>query len=119
MRTTLLTLTIAGLIAAPAGAAAAALHVIASSRSSGEYAATSVAGRGKAPIYARAYGKQLSLTAATTCTRGASVGTKTTRVQHPVAGRLYRLRTAFAGECGASATLSGRGPIRLQLLATR
>jgi hypothetical protein len=108
MRTTLLTLTIAGLIAAPADAATAALHVIAGSRSSG-----------KAPIYARAYGKQLSLTAATTCTRGASVGTKTTRVQHAVSGRLYRLRAAFAGECGASATLSGRGPIRLQLLATR
>jgi len=48
------------------------------------------------------------------CSRGiGSIGSTT----HMRSGRLYRLRMPFRGDCEVTASLTGSGRIRLQILA--
>jgi hypothetical protein len=51
------------------------------------------------------------------CSKGFSVGSKSTTLSRLASGGLYKLRLPFAGDCEATASLSGSGSIRLQILA--
>jgi hypothetical protein len=107
-------------LAASATAGSSSLRVIGSSRSSGDFAVTAASGSkiGAHAIYMRGYGRGLSGNGVVACSRGiASVGSKSTSFGHVTAGRLYRLRMPFAGDCQVTAGLSGSGPIHLQILA--
>jgi len=112
---------VAALVAACAvsAAAAAPLQVLAHSSSRGAFAATAASGSKESAtaLYMRAYGRGLQGSASVACTRGiADVGAKTTRFPRMVSGRLYRLKLPFPGDCQVTGGISGRGPIRLQLL---
>jgi hypothetical protein len=106
--------------AGTASAASSGLQVIGSARSSGDFAITAANGHksGAKALYLRAYGRDLSAEAVVACSRGlASIGTKSTTLEHLQPGRLYRIKQPFAGECDVTASLNGSGAIRLQLLA--
>ena len=104
-----------------ANAAAQRLHVIGSGRSSGEFAVTAASGSKNhaRAIYLRGYGRGLSGLGVVACSRGlASIGSKSTNLKSMRSGRLYKLRLPFAGgDCDVTASLSGMGSIRLQILA--
>jgi hypothetical protein len=103
-----------GAVAAPAK-----LRVLGSSRSSGDFAVTAASGSKKAApaIYVRRYGRELSGHAVVACSRGFSIGSKSTELKRKASGRLYRIRLPFAGgDCEVTTSLSGSGSIRLQIL---
>jgi hypothetical protein len=101
-------------------AAAAGLHVIGKGQASGQFAVTAASGSAKHPraLYLRGYGRNLSGMAAVACSRGFSIGSKSTTFDSMRSGHLYKLRLPIRGECDVTASLSGSGRIRLQILAT-
>ena len=103
----------------PATAATTSLGVIGSARSSGDFAVTAANGHKSKTtvVYLRGYGRGLSGFAAVACSKGFSIGSKSTTLTRMVSGRLYKLRMPFAGSCDVTASLSGKGSIRLQILA--
>jgi hypothetical protein len=69
-------------------------------------------------IYLRGYGRGLTGMGVVACSKGiASIGSKSTQFSHLSSGHLYRLRMPFRGDCQVTASLSGSGRIRLQILA--
>jgi hypothetical protein len=103
-----------------AAANAAGLRVTGSARSSGDFAVAAANGSKKHAhvIYLRGYGRDLSGMGVVACSRGiGSIGSKSTNVSHMRSRRLYRLRMPFRGDCEVTASLSGSGRIRLQILA--
>jgi hypothetical protein len=103
-----------------ASANAAGLRVIGSARSSGDFAVAAANGSKNHArvIYLRGYGRDLSGMGVVACSKGiASIGSKSTQLSHMSSGRLYRLRMPFRGDCQVTASLSGSGHIRLQILA--
>jgi hypothetical protein len=108
-------------IVGTATAATAGLRVVGSSRSSGEFAVTAASGSksNAHALYVRGYGRGLSGFGAVACSRGiASIGSTSTTLNRMSSGRLYRLRMPFRGDCQVTASLSGSGSIRLQILAS-
>ncbi len=103
----------------PATAATTSLGVLGSARSSGDFAVAVAYGHknNAKEVYVRGYGRGLSSFAAVACSKGFSVGSKSTRLVELTSGRLYKLRLPFAGDCDVTASLSGSGSIRLQILA--
>jgi hypothetical protein len=122
IRTLIVAAVVAG-VAVPAAAAAnavAGLKVIGSARSSGDFAVAAANGNKNNAhvIYLRAYGRGLSGMGVVACSRGiASIGSKSTELGQMRSGRLYKLRMPFRGDCQVTASLSGSGNIRLQILA--
>jgi hypothetical protein len=106
-------------VALPATAATTSLRVIGSARSSGDFAVAAANGSRKnaKAVYVRGYGRSLSGFAAVACSKGFSVGSKSTTLSRMSSGELYKLRLPFAGDCDVTASLSGSGSIRLQILA--
>jgi hypothetical protein len=107
-------------VSAIASANAAGLRVIGSARSSGDFAVAAANGEKKHArvIYLRGYGRGLSGMGVVACSKGiASIGSKSTQLSHMRSGRLYRLPMPFRGDCQVTASLSGSGRIRLQILA--
>jgi hypothetical protein len=99
--------------------ASSLLKVLGSGRSAGEFAVTSATGSkdNANAIYIRGYGRDLSGFAVVACSRGvASIGSRSTTLRRMVAGRLYRLKLPFSGDCQVTASLSGSGRIRVQIL---
>lgn len=118
----LLTLTtVLATLAGAAGASAAPIHLIGSARAAGEFAATTASGHAEHPgaLYVRGYGRGLSISTAITCSRGIGAGTRSRRIRVAIPGRLYRLALPMLrpDSCEVAASISGRGPIRVQLLA--
>jgi hypothetical protein len=110
---------VAALAFGAAAVAAPQLRVLASSRSSGDFAVTSTSAEknNARGLYMRGYGSGLSGFGVVSCSKGiASIGSKTTQLRSMRSGRLYRLRQPFVGDCQIVASLSGRGRIRLQIL---
>jgi hypothetical protein len=106
--------------AAAATAGTSSLRVIGSSSSSGDFATTAPTAhaRGVHALYLRGTGRHLENGMAwVACTRGSSLGSKQTTIGRMVSGRLYRLRMAFPGDCQVTASVTGSGPIKLQILA--
>jgi hypothetical protein len=108
--------------ASSADAAAASLRVIgngSSGSSSGEFAITVARGSKKkaSALYIRGYGRDLSGHAVVACSRGFSVGSKSKAFGAMRSGTLYRVPLPFAGDCEVTASLSGFGRIRLEILA--
>jgi hypothetical protein len=103
----------------PATAATTSLRVIGSARSSGDFAVAAANGSKKNAkgVFVRGYGRGLSGFVVVACSKGFSVGSKSTTLKSMASGRLYKLRLPFAGDCDAAASLSGSGSIRLQILA--
>ena len=98
-------------------AAPGSLHVVGSSTSSGAYAITSTDAITKShAIYVRAYGRTLSAYVVTSCTHGLSVGTNSQKFKLR-SGVLQQLKLPNGGGCDVTASLSGSGSIRLQILA--
>jgi hypothetical protein len=64
----------------------------------------------------RGYGRDLSGHAAVACSRGFSVGSNSKAFGAMRSGTLYRIPLPFAGECEVTASLSGFGRIRLEIL---
>jgi len=98
---------------------APSLRVLASSRSSGDFAVTSTSASedNAAALYIRGYGGDLSGFGVVSCSRGSfSIGSKSTTLRNMASGRLYRLRMPFRGDCDVIASLSGSGRIKLQIL---
>jgi hypothetical protein len=120
-RTLLVAAVLAGIaVSMVAVANAAGLRVIGSARSSGDFAVAAANGEKKHAhvIYLRGYGHDLSGMGVVACSRGLySIGSKSTELSHMRSGRLYRLRMPFRGDCQVTASLSGSGRIRLQILA--
>jgi hypothetical protein len=102
-----------------AAAVASPIRVIGQARSSGDFAVAAASGEKKNAhaLYLRGYGRKLSALGVVACSRNFSIGSKSTRFRSMVSGRLYRLRQPFVGDCSVTASLSGRGRIRLQILA--
>jgi hypothetical protein len=102
-----------------ANAETSSLRVIGQARSSGDFAVAAASGDkdNAHAIYLRGYGRKLAGFGVMACSRGSSIGSKSTRLRSMVSGRLYRLRMPFAGDCTVTASLSGSGRIRLQILA--
>jgi|SRR4051812_44052379 len=94
-------------------------RVIGIGRSAGDFAVAAASGQAKsAQIYLRGYGRGLSGLGVVACSRGiASIGSKSTTLSSMKSGQLYRLRMPFAGDCSVTASLSGAGAIRLQIIA--
>lgn len=115
----LLVVVVALAVALPATAATTSLHVIGSARSAGDFAVAAASGSGKnaKAVYVRGYGRGLSGFAAVACSKGFSIGSKSTTLSRMSSGGLYKLRMPFAGDCEVTASLSGSGSIRLQILA--
>lgn len=99
-------------------AAPGSLRVVGSSQSSGASAITSADAITKShAIYVRAYGRTLSAYVVTSCTRGLSVGTNSQKFKLR-SGVLQQLKLPNGGgDCDVTASLSGSGSIRLQILA--
>jgi hypothetical protein len=101
-------------------AASPALRVLKTSRSSGEFAVTALsASKDNAyALYVRGYGRGLSGFAVVGCSKGfSSIGSRSTQLNSMSSGRLYRLRLPFrGGDCDVTASLSGGGSIKLQVL---
>jgi hypothetical protein len=112
-------LAIVALGAAAGAASADPLRVIGQARASGDLAVAAAYGDKKDAhgLYLRGYGRKLSGFGLVGCSRGAAIGSKATRLGKMVAGRLYRLRQPFVGDCTVDASLTGSGRIRLQILA--
>lgn len=108
------------LVLATAAAAAPTLRVLKTSRSSGEFAVTALsASKDNAyAIYMRGYGRDLSGFGVVACSKGyTSIGSRSTQLNSMGSGRLYRLRIPFkGGDCQITASLSGSGSIKLQVL---
>jgi hypothetical protein len=121
VRALLVAAVIAGVAVSMAAAAnAAGLRVIGSARSSGEFAVAAANGSKNHArvIYLRGYGHDLSGMGVVACSKGyTSVGSKSTELSHMRSGRLYKLKMPFRGDCQVTASLSGSGRIRLQILA--
>ena len=119
MKTVFVVAVLVAAIAAGSASAASAFRVLGSGRSAGDFAVTAVSGR-KAnahALYLRGYGRGLSGFAVVACSSGiASIGSRSTTFSNMVSGRLYRLKLPFAGDCTVTASLSGSGSIRLQIL---
>jgi hypothetical protein len=101
-------------------ASAASPHVIGSARSSGQFAVAAANGQKSNThvAFIRGYGHGLSGMGVVACSRGfTSIGSKSTSFDSMRSGRLYRLRLPFKGDCQITASLSGSGRIRLQILA--
>ena len=115
----LLAVVAALVVALPAGAATTSPRVIGSARSFGDFAVVAANGNSKnaKAVYLRGYGHGLSGFAAVACSKGFSIGSKSTTLSHMSSGGLYKLRLPFAGDCQVTASLSGSGSIRLQILA--
>jgi hypothetical protein len=111
--------TAALILTATAGASSSGLRVIGGGHSSGDFAVTSASGskNGTHAVYLRGYGRGLSGLVVVACSRGYSIGSKSTTLSRMSSGRLYRVRVPFSGDCDVTASLSGNGPIRLQILA--
>ena len=108
-------------ISAIASADAAGLKVIGSARSSGEFAVAAANGNKNHAhsLWLRGYGRGLSGMGVVACSKGfTSIGSKTTQLNSMRSGKLYRLRMPFKGDCQVTASLSGSGRIKLQILAT-
>ena len=109
---------IAAAFALTATASASPLKVIGSGKSSGDFAVTAASGQKRtSAVYLRGYGHGLSGMAVVACSKGFSVGSKSTTLANMTSGRLYKVRIPFAGDCDVTASLSGSGSIRLQILA--
>jgi hypothetical protein len=107
-------------VSAIASANAAGLRVIGSARSSGEFAVAAANGNKNHAhsLWLRGYGHGLSGMGVVACSRGfTSIGSKTTQLNSMRSGKLYRLRMPFRGDCQVTASLSGSGRIKLQILA--
>ena len=115
----LLAVVAALVVALPATAATASLGMIGSARSSGDFAVAAANGSKKnaKEVYVRGYGRGLSGFAVVACSKGFSIGSKSATLKSMASGRLYKLRLPFAGDCTVTASLSGSGSIRLQILA--
>jgi hypothetical protein len=100
-------------------ATAAGLRVIGKGQASGQFAVTAASGKAKHPraLYLRGYGRGLSGMGVVACSRGFSIGSKATSFNSMRSGRLYKLRLPMRGDCDVTASLSGSGRIRLQILA--
>ncbi len=117
---TLAVLAFAGLaFASAADAEASTLRVIGKGSSSGDFAVTAASGSKKKAkvLYIRGYGRKLSGHAVVACSRGFSIGSKSKSYRAMRSGTLYRIPLPFAGDCEVTASLSGSGRIRLQILA--
>jgi hypothetical protein len=105
--------------AVTATAAPTSLVMIGKASSSGDFAVAAASGkkRNTHAVYLRGYGRKLSGYAVVACSRGYSVGAKSTRIRSMASGRSYQVRLPFPGSCDVTASLSGSGRIRLQILA--
>lgn len=101
-----------------AAAAPGSLRVVGASQSSGASAITSADAIMKShAIYVRAYGRMLSAYVVTSCTHGFSIGTNNQKFSLR-SGVLQQLKLPNGGgDCDVTASLSGSGSIRLQILA--
>ena len=90
-----------------------------SGSSSGEFAVTVARGnkRKANALYLRGHGRDLSGHAVVACSRGLSIGSKSKSFDAVRSGQAYRLPLPFAGDCEVTASLSGFGRIRLEILA--
>ena len=108
------------LVAVTATSAAPMFRVLKTSRSSGEFAVTALnASKDNAnAVYVRGYGRDLSGLGVVACSKGlTSIGSRSTDLSSMSSGRLYRLRLPFrGGDCQITASLSGSGSIKLQVL---
>lgn len=93
-------------------------RVIASSHSSGDFAvtATNATANHASALWVRGYGHGLSAFVVTACSKGFSVGSKSQQINAMASGRLYPVKLPFAGDCQVTASLSGSGSIKLQVL---
>jgi hypothetical protein len=108
-------------VTATGGAATSGLRVIATARSSGDFASAAASGyaRNVHAVYLRGTGRNLAHGFGTiACTHGGSLGTKATTMARMVSGKLYRLRLPFPGDCQVTASLTGAGPIKIQILVS-
>jgi hypothetical protein len=99
-------------------AAAAGWHVIGSSASSGDFAVTAANGSAHHPhhLAVRLSGRGVSGFAAVACSKGFSIGSKTTNYKG--AGiHLLKLPMSNASSCDVTASVSGSGRITLRILA--
>ena len=118
MKSMIILAVLAATLALTATATAAPLKTIGSGKSSGDFAIASASGHKRtSTIYLRGYGRGLSGMAVVACSKGFSIGSKSTTLGSMASGRLYKLRMPFAGDCDVTASLSGSGSIRLQILA--
>jgi hypothetical protein len=102
-----------------ATAAQAAPRLIGASSASAPFAATTASGRSKktTAVYVRGYGRNLSGQVGIACSRGRSIASSWKTLDSLRSGQLYRLSVPLAGDCAVTASLRGRGQIRLQILA--
>lgn len=108
-------------LSAIAAANAAGMRVIGSGHSAGTFAVTAASGNkdNAHSLWIRGYGRGLSGMGVVACSHGfTSIGSKSTSFSNMRSGKLYRLRMPFKGDCQITASLSGSGRIRLQILAT-
>ena len=89
-------------VALPATAATTSLHVIGSARSSGDFAVAAANGSGKnaKAVYVRGYGRGLSGFAAVACSKGFSIGSKSTT--------LTRMSSGGYTSCGCRSQVTAR-----------
>jgi hypothetical protein len=117
----MLTLALLCALALAGAATAAPPRVIAHASSQGDFASVAVhaSKRNASAIYVRGIGRNLAGFASVACSRGiASIGSKSTTLQHMTSGRLYPLRLPFrGGNCQVVASLTGAGRITLQIVA--
>jgi hypothetical protein len=116
----LIVLAVAALTVTAAAVASPGLRVVGSSSSTGDFATTAPTAyvRGAHALYLRGTGRHLENGMAwVACTRVGSLGSKHTTIGRMVSGKLYRLRMAFPGDCQITASVTGSGPIKLQILA--
>jgi hypothetical protein len=95
------------------------LKVIGSGRASGQFAVTAASGSKSNAhvVYIRGYGRGLSGHGVVACARGFSVGSKSKSYSRMTPGVLYKVPLPMLGDCDVTASLSGSGTIRLQILA--
>jgi hypothetical protein len=94
--------------------------VIGSGHASGQFAVTAASGTDHHThvVYLRGYGRRLAGMGVVACSRGFSVGSRSKQFRSMRSGRLYRLTLPMGGgNCDVTASLSGSGRIRLQILA--
>ena len=116
----LIALLVALTAAESATAAASTLRVIGSASASGEFAVAAANGSKKVAraMYLRGVGHNLSGFAVVACSRGFSIGSRSATLAHMTSGRQYQLKLPNGGgDCTVTASLSGSGPIKLQVLA--
>lgn len=105
---------------ATAALGAQQLRVLGRASSAGDFAVAAASGSKQRPggMWVRAYGRDLSVIAVIACSRGFSVGSRSQEIPSAVSGRLYRLRLPLtsADSCDVTASVSGSGSIRIQIL---